>query len=314
MTALVEKHFGKLAPATAGEKQARIAWLNAALGREKPATRRTGKALFTKHCAACHQLHGEGGKVGPDLTTADRKNRGYLLAHIVDPSGYIRPEFVVHNVLTTDGRKLSGIVDRDAASRSRSSTSSNDQPVKTVVAKKDIDDMTPVGRVADAGEAARHADRAGDRGPVRVPGERCAEAPPASRRASRRGDPTSEEAEGALVSGSFEYKSDESLAAFQKHLEANYPVECVAGRSQDRQGQTSPGWSTWRRATWRSSSPAGCRSTASAGRGEEVRRVGQADRRHPHREPRVPELARDGQGSVRRRLQGPLRREAGRAT
>ena len=33
----------------------------------------------------------------------------YLLAHIVDPSGYIRPEFVVYNVLTTDDRKLSGI-------------------------------------------------------------------------------------------------------------------------------------------------------------------------------------------------------------
>ena len=30
-----------------------------------------------------------------------------------------------------------------------------------------------------------------------------------------------------LVSGSFEYKSDDSLAAFQKHLEANFPVECT---------------------------------------------------------------------------------------
>ena len=29
-----------------------------------------------------------------------------------------------------------------------------------------------------------------------------------------------------LISGSLEYKSDESLAGFQKHLEANYPVEC----------------------------------------------------------------------------------------
>jgi type 1 glutamine amidotransferase len=29
-----------------------------------------------------------------------------------------------------------------------------------------------------------------------------------------------------LVSGSFEYKSDESLAAFQKYLEANFAVEC----------------------------------------------------------------------------------------
>ena len=33
----------------------------------------------------------------------------------------------------------------------------------------------------------------------------------------------------------------------------------------------------------------------------------QADRRHPHREPRVPELAGDGQGRLRRRLQGALR-------
>ena len=104
MTALVEKHFGKLAPATAGEKQARIAWLNTVLGREKgDATR--GKVLFTKHCAVCHKLHGEGGKVGPDLTTADRKNRGYMLAQIVDPSGYIRPEYVVQNVLTHDERQ-----------------------------------------------------------------------------------------------------------------------------------------------------------------------------------------------------------------
>src|SRR5262249_46830413 len=30
-----------------------------------------------------------------------------------------------------------------------------------------------------------------------------------------------------LVSGSFEYKSDDTLAILKKHLEANYPVECV---------------------------------------------------------------------------------------
>src|SRR5207247_2609913 len=81
VTAIIEKHFGKLQPATAGEKQARITWLSVQLNREKPGDAGKGKLLFTKHCAACHQLHGEGGKVGPDLTTADRKNRGYLLAN-----------------------------------------------------------------------------------------------------------------------------------------------------------------------------------------------------------------------------------------
>ena len=141
VTSLVEKHFGKLAPATAGEKQARIAWLNTALGREKgDATR--GKAVFTKHCAACHKLHGEGGTVGPDLTTADRKNRGYLLAQIVDPSGYIRPEYVVQNVLTTDERKLMGIATETGESITLVNVV-NDQPVKAVIAKKDIAEIRP---------------------------------------------------------------------------------------------------------------------------------------------------------------------------
>ena len=165
---LVEKHFGKLAPATAGEKQARIALAERRSSARGPATPARGKVLFTKHCAACHTLHGEGGKVGPDLTTADRKNRDYLLAQIVDPSGYIRPEFVTYNVLTQDDRKLSGIATDSTGESSRWSTSSKNKVVKTTVAKADIEEMLPSAGVADAGEAARHAQRTGDRGPVRV--------------------------------------------------------------------------------------------------------------------------------------------------
>lgn len=143
LTALVEKQFGKLQAATAGEKQARISWLNVAIGREKGPDAGRGKALYTKHCAACHTLHGEGGKVGPDLTTADRKNRGYLLAQIVDPSGYIRPEFVVQNVLTQDGRRLSGIIEPSAGDSVTLVNVVNDQPVRTVLAKANIETSTP---------------------------------------------------------------------------------------------------------------------------------------------------------------------------
>src|SRR5262249_4250063 len=135
--------YGKFTAATPGEKQARISWLNVVLGREKAGDIARGQALFVKHCAACHQLHGEGGKIGPDLTTADRKNRGYMLAQIVDPSGFIRPEYVFHNVVTLDGRKLSGIV---AASSNESVTLVNvidNKPVQTVVAKGDIETMLP---------------------------------------------------------------------------------------------------------------------------------------------------------------------------
>jgi putative membrane-bound dehydrogenase-like protein len=223
VTALVEKHFGKLAPATAGEKQARIAWLSRELqigGRGDPAK---GQALFTKHCAACHQLHGEGGKVGPDLTTADRKNRSYMLLHIVDPSAYIRPEYVVHTVTTTDGRKLSGIVTESGGSITLVNVV-NDQPQTTILAKGDIEDIRPSPislmpeKLLDALNYAEIVDLFAyitSDAPAKTPGASAPDLPQAKK------------LKVCLLSGSFEYKSDESLAAFQKYLEANFPVECT---------------------------------------------------------------------------------------
>jgi putative heme-binding domain-containing protein len=224
ITALVEKHYGKLAPATAGEKQARIAWLNTVLGREKGDVSR-GKVLFTKHCAVCHKLHGEGGAVGPDLTTADRKNRGYLLAQIVDPSGYIRPEYVVQNVLTHDERKLSGLATETGESITLVNVV-NDQPVKTVITKKEIADIRPSAvslmpeKLLDTLTEPQIADLFAY---MMVDGKASsATSTPAA--SGRRSD--AKKLKVCLVSGSFEYKSDESLSAFQKYLEANFPVEC----------------------------------------------------------------------------------------
>ena len=38
-----------------------------------------GRRIFQRSCAACHILFGEGRKVGPDLTGAQRSNLNYLL-------------------------------------------------------------------------------------------------------------------------------------------------------------------------------------------------------------------------------------------
>jgi putative membrane-bound dehydrogenase-like protein len=225
VTAVVEKHFGKLAPSTAGEKQARIGGLNIALNKEVgDATR--GKVLFTKHCAACHALHGEGGKVGPDLTTADRKNRMYLLANIVDPSGYIRPEYVTYSVLTKDDRKLSGIATDTAGESVTLVNVVNDQVVKTTVAKADIAEMTPSAvslmpeKLLDAITEGQVAD---------LFAYLASDAPKKDTPAPKGSNPgkTEKKLRVAMVSGSFEYKSDDSLNVLKKHLEANYPVECV---------------------------------------------------------------------------------------
>lgn len=106
---LIEKHWGKIGVQTTGEKTARIRAIGVALSRGKgdPVN---GKALFKQHCANCHTLFGEGNKIGPDLTTADRKSRDFLLTSTIDPNAVIRPEFLAFNLATKDGRTLTGLI------------------------------------------------------------------------------------------------------------------------------------------------------------------------------------------------------------
>jgi putative heme-binding domain-containing protein len=106
---LVRKHWGNVRPGTAEEKLAEMRRLSNDLraGSGGPSA---GRALFRKHCAACHKLFGEGESLGPDLTHANRKDRDYLLASAVDPSAVIRKEYLAYNVQTTDGRLLTGLI------------------------------------------------------------------------------------------------------------------------------------------------------------------------------------------------------------
>ena len=106
---LVTKHWGTVADATPTEKQARIHGINVSLGLAAGDAER-GKPLFAKHCGVCHTLFGEGNKVGPDLTGAERKNREFLLTSIVDPNAVIRKEFFSYVVATKDGRVLTGLL------------------------------------------------------------------------------------------------------------------------------------------------------------------------------------------------------------
>ncbi len=70
-----------------------------------------GRELFKKHCGTCHTLFDDGGKTGPNLTGYERTNLDFLLLAIVDPSAAIREEFTQYQVLTNDGRVLTGLID-----------------------------------------------------------------------------------------------------------------------------------------------------------------------------------------------------------
>ncbi len=97
-----------------GEKKQEIAKLKALLKTppEVALDRSHGRALYVKTCLQCHTLFGEGGKVGPDITGANRADIDYLLLNIVDPSAILAKDYQMSIIHTTDGRSLSGIIQK----------------------------------------------------------------------------------------------------------------------------------------------------------------------------------------------------------
>jgi putative heme-binding domain-containing protein len=118
----IEKRWGKIQADSPEEKRNTINSLkllvipSGTVGRETKGNFPEGKKVFQTACATCHKLFGEGNNVGPDLTSADRKNLDSLLANIVDPSAYIRPEYVSYRVELKDESVVDGLMVESTAS------------------------------------------------------------------------------------------------------------------------------------------------------------------------------------------------------
>ena len=69
-----------------------------------------GHQLFTKNCGQCHQLFGQGGKIGPELTGSNRKDLNYLLENILAPSAVMADVYRPEIVLTEDGQVFTGVI------------------------------------------------------------------------------------------------------------------------------------------------------------------------------------------------------------
>ncbi len=81
-----------------------------AAGYSQPGDAGRGRVLYNKVCAQCHTLFDTGGKVGPDITGANRSDLAYLLETIVDPNAVIPNEYRTTEIETKDGRSLTGMV------------------------------------------------------------------------------------------------------------------------------------------------------------------------------------------------------------
>ncbi|OWK40573.1 PVC-type heme-binding CxxCH protein [Fimbriiglobus ruber] len=72
-----------------------------------------GRAVFTKNCATCHKMFGEGGDVGPELTGSQRANLDYVLENVLDPSAVVANEYKMTTFSLIDGRVLTGLVKKE---------------------------------------------------------------------------------------------------------------------------------------------------------------------------------------------------------
>jgi putative membrane-bound dehydrogenase-like protein len=79
-------------------------------GGSQPGDASRGRAVYNQVCAQCHTLFDSGGKVGPDITGANRADLTYLLETIVDPNAVIPNEYRTMEIETKDGRSLTGVL------------------------------------------------------------------------------------------------------------------------------------------------------------------------------------------------------------
>ena len=135
----IESLWGKVAPATTREKQGRILAIQQILAKGK-GDRANGQKLVAKHCQNCHQLFGQGNRIGPDLTGVDRKNLAVLVPNIVDPSSVVRAEYVAYAAQTADGRAINGLL---AASTADTVTLVDAQNIRTTLARSELDAFEP---------------------------------------------------------------------------------------------------------------------------------------------------------------------------
>lgn len=135
---LIAIRWGPISGANTQQMKDRIQQLASLLSTGSGNPKR-GKPLYMKNCGQCHVLFGEGGQVGPDLTSFQRDDIKRALTNVVNPSLEIRKGFESHVVVTVDGRVITGfLADQDNQVVVLRSVEGQN----VILQKDDIDEMT----------------------------------------------------------------------------------------------------------------------------------------------------------------------------
>lgn len=71
----------------------------------------SGRDIFvTKGCGGCHRVHGEGGRMGPDLSDIGAmRSLGHLQASVLQPNDSVLPQHWMVRAKTNGGKQISGM-------------------------------------------------------------------------------------------------------------------------------------------------------------------------------------------------------------
>ena len=72
-----------------------------------------GAALFTKHCALCHQVAGKGVLIGPQLDGIGQRGLERVLEDVLDPNRNVDVNFRTTTLVMKDGKIFSGLIRRE---------------------------------------------------------------------------------------------------------------------------------------------------------------------------------------------------------
>jgi putative heme-binding domain-containing protein len=105
----ITKNWGSIRP-TPEARQKEINEWKKFFTLSKDGDPRKGRILFAKTCMQCHTLFDAGGKVGPELTGANRQDLDYLLSNILDPSAVVGKDYQATTIRTKSDRVVTGLL------------------------------------------------------------------------------------------------------------------------------------------------------------------------------------------------------------
>ncbi|HZV34954.1 MAG TPA: c-type cytochrome, partial [Verrucomicrobiae bacterium] len=66
-------------------------------------------------CFKCHQVGGEGGRIGPDLSSLVYRDYASVYKDVTQPSAAINPDHIAYNIQLKDGEMATGVIMEDRA-------------------------------------------------------------------------------------------------------------------------------------------------------------------------------------------------------